>query len=524
MNNFASQEQMTSALPRRVDRQVEDRHEDGRENLSERFLRVCQVHGERIAITFGNRDVPYAELELSAGKICEQLLEAGAGPGMLIAICLERGVEMIAAMLGVAMTGAAYLPIDPAAPAARIAETLADAGPIALIEANGLKVLDGGVTVDPATAYVIYTSGSTGRPNGVLISQESVLLLLDKTAAWFAFGPHDVWTMFHSFCFDFSVWETWGALLTGGRLVIVPFTISRSPMDFRELLVRKQVTVLNQTPSAFALLDWVDARAEESRGRLSLRVLIFGGEALSLGSLRNWMARHGDHRPELINMYGITEATVHVTYRRIFARDLDASESLIGVAIPHLQVRLLNADLEAVSDGQEGELCVSGGGVALGYLHRPELTTQRFVHDPHTGERLYRSGDIARRRQDGELVYLGRRDNQVKISGFRIELGEVEAALIGCAGVRQACAMASNGRLTVFVAGADLISAHLDAEMGAKVPAHLRPSIYHMVDQWPLTLNGKVDRVALLELVEKPAPRANAAVKPQRIFKIVSAI
>ncbi len=515
---------MTSAPILPFEQSLTERHEGAEETLSGRFFRVREQYGDRIAVTLGERHVSYTELEAAAGKVCDELLEAGAGPGTLVAICLERGVEMMAAMLGVAMTGAAYLPIDPAYPVTRIAETIEDARPIALIGPEGLQTLPGGLSVDPRTAYVIYTSGSTGQPKGVLISRESVLQLLDETAGWFDFGPTDVWTMFHSFSFDFSVWEIWGALLTGGRLVIVPFSISRSPMDFRELLVREQVTVLNQTPSAFALLNWVDARAGETRGKLALRVVIFGGEALSLGSLREWMARHGDQKPELINMYGITETTVHVTYRRIRVRDLDEWESLIGVPIPHLQLRLLDAALAPVADGQEGELCVSGGGVALGYLRRPELTAERFVLDPATGERIYRSGDMARRRQDGELVYLGRRDGQVKIAGFRIELGEVEAALIACAGVQQACAMASNGRLAAFVTGTNLSPASMGADISSRVPAHMRPSLYHVVEQWPLTVNGKVDRAALLLLAERPTRTTSPENAMQGVAETVSRI
>src|SRR6185369_1654431 len=244
-------------------------------------------------------------------------------------------------------------------------------------------------------AYVIYTSGSTGTPKGVLVTHRNVTRLFTSTQAAYGFCERDVWTQFHSGGFDFSVWEIWGALLHGGHLVIVPHAVSRSPEEFYRLLVRKEVTVLNQTPSAFRQLMRADEHLH-STSRLSLRLVIFGGEALDERDLQGWFARHGDRCPQLVNMYGITETTVHVTYRALVAGTDGAHGSRIGTPLPDLSIYVLDHHMQPVPVGVRGELYVGGAGVARGYLDRPELTAERFVPDPFSasaGARLYRSGD-----------------------------------------------------------------------------------------------------------------------------------
>nr|WP_275883849.1 non-ribosomal peptide synthetase [Streptomyces sp. FXJ1.172]WEO94732.1 amino acid adenylation domain-containing protein [Streptomyces sp. FXJ1.172] len=347
-----------------------------------------------------------------------------------------------------------------------------------------------------------------------MVSHGNVVRLFSATRGWFSFGPDDVWTLFHSFAFDFSVWELWGALLHGGRLVVVPFSVSRSPVDFRRLLVDEGVTVLNQTPSAFYQLMPV-VEAAEAAGGLVLRWVVFGGEALDLRRLGPWFARHGDVAPVLVNMYGITETTVHVSFMRLSGVLAGSGAgSVIGEAIPDLRVFVLDEALRPVPVGVAGELYVGGGGVARGYLGRPGLTAERFVADPFgaAGGRLYRTGDVARWDAQGRLVFEGRADDQVKLRGFRIELGEVEAAVAACADVAQALVVVredrpGDQRLVAYVVaapGADVEVPGLRAEVAAKLPEYMVPSAFVVLDAFPLTVNGKLDRRAL------PAPEVAA--------------
>ena len=484
-----------------------------------------------VAVTGEGGALTYAELDDRAGRLAARLRRLGVGPEVRVALWLDRTVELVVAILGVLKAGGAYVPVDPAYPEDRLRFLLADARAPVLVSVDGqrgrldidgvatvlLDRLDEAGAVSPApsvadlpesTAYVIYTSGSTGRPKGVPVSHANVARLFGATADWFGFGAGDVWTLFHSYAFDFSVWELWGALLYGGRLVVVPYWVSRSPEELHGLLVREQVTVLNQTPSAFHQL----AAAEEGlEGGLALRRVIFGGEALEPRRLAGWFARHGDRRPALVNMYGITETTVHVTFRPLCRNDLDRG-SVIGVPIPDLYLRVLDGEREPVPLGVAGELHVGGAGLARGYLGRPELTAERFVPDPFApwpGARLYASGDLARRRPDGELEYLGRADQQVKIRGFRIEPGEIEAALAALPGAREAVVVMredtpGDRRLVAYVAG-DTTAEALRQSLREKLPDHMVPAAFVMLPALPLTPNGKLDRKAL------PAPKWQSA-------------
>ncbi|MEW5929568.1 MAG: non-ribosomal peptide synthase/polyketide synthase, partial [Gemmatimonadota bacterium] len=497
---------------------------------------------EAAAVVFRGESLTYAELERGAGRVASRLRRLGVGPETRVALCAERSAGLVVAILGILRAGGVYVPVDPAYPAERMAYLLEDSGCAAVLvqeelrprlPATGAAVLsledalaevsgdeeaawETGVSPENA-AYVIYTSGSTGRPKGVVVTHASVVRLFDATADWFGFGADDVWTLFHSYAFDFSVWEIWGALLYGGRLVVVPWETSRSPEAFYDLLVRERVTVLSQTPSAFRQLD----RAEEARGvapGLALRLVVFGGEALEPRTLRGWMERHGEDRPRLVNMYGITEITVHVTYRPIGLADVEAGEgSPVGVAIPDLGVRVLDRWGGPAPEGVPGELYVGGAGVARGYLGRPELTAERFVPDPfgaEPGARLYRTGDRVRWSAAGGMEYLGRMDLQVKVRGFRIEPGEIEAVLLRHPAVREALVavredVPGDRRLVAYLvpaAGAGPAgAAELRAYLQERLPEHMVPSAFVLLERLPLTAHGKTDRRAL------PAPEQEAA-------------
>ncbi|MDX2592029.1 non-ribosomal peptide synthase/polyketide synthase [Streptomyces sp. WI03-4A] len=493
-----------------------------------------------VAVTCGDEHLDYATLDARAGRLAHRLAELGAAPERFVALALPRSVDQVVAILAVLKTGAAYLPIDPASPAERIGHLLADAAPVALVTTTGTAARTDGTGVpallldDPDTgadlahrpatgptparrplpespAYAIYTSGSTGRPKGVVIPHANVVRLFTRTGHWFGFGPDDVWTMFHSYAFDFSVWELWGPLLHGGRLVVVPDETARSPEDFLRLLADERVTVLNQTPSAFYPLIRAATEHPDTGARLALRTVVFGGEALETGRLTDWWTRHAAAAPRLVNMYGITETTVHVTYAPLDpATAADGPASPIGTAIPDLRVYVLDADLAPVPPGATGELYVAGEGLARGYLGRPGLTAARFLADPfgRPGSRMYRTGDRARWRADGTLEYLGRADAQVKIRGYRIEPGEIEAALHAHPGVADAAVgvfedASGTRRLVAHVVGtggAAPTAAELRAHLERLLPAHMVPAAYVPMDALPLTVNGKLDRRAL------PAP------------------
>ena len=452
------------------------RHFPAKECLHTAFEAVAARFPKQRALLLNDRRMRYGELNARANHLARILRERGVGPETRVALWFDRSFEMIVAILGVLKAGGLYVPIDPHYPLERARFILEDCGAPLLLTRQGSDILppetgietlaiDADAPLDGAAgenlpllnepghgAYMIYTSGSTGRPKGVIVEHRNVVRLLEATAEWFQFGPTDVWTLFHSVAFDFSVWEIWGALLHGGRLVIVPHLISRSPEAFYQLLHAERVTVLNQTPSAFKQLS----AAAERLGHpveLTLRYVIFGGEKLELSMLRPWLEHYGDARPRLINMYGITETTVHVTWRPITLADVQRNErgltqsssrSPIGVPIPDLTLYLLDEQLQPVPIGAVGELVVGGDGVARGYHQRPELTRERFVPDPFSLDphaRMYRSGDLARYRADGELEYIGRLDHQVKLRGFRIEPGEIEATLAQHPLVREAAVL-----------------------------------------------------------------------------------
>ncbi|MFH8370138.1 amino acid adenylation domain-containing protein [Streptomyces sp. NPDC018031] len=490
------------------------------------FRRQARRTPDRPAVTCGGRTISYGELDLRSAGLAAALRERGVRPGDRVGVCLERGIDLVVALLAVVRAGAAYVPLDPGYPAERLAFVAEDTGLDVAVTDTSLP----GVTPVPVTAaatgpagplpdpdpdsiaYVIHTSGSTGRPKGVLVPHRNVAALLAATAAEFAFGEEDVWTFFHSFAFDFSVWEIWGCLLTGGRLVVVPHWTARDPHAFHALLAEEGVTVLNQTPSAFTPLP---RTAAFGSGGLRVRLLVFGGEPLDTRVLVPWFERYPRTRVE--NMYGITETTVHCTRRTLTPHDAREGLRSVGRALPGWELYVLDERGRPVGAGVPGEIHVGGAGVAAGYLNRPELTARRFRPD-HLGGGgglLYRSGDRGRWREDGELEHLGRLDDQVKIRGHRIELGEIRAALLEEPHVRSAVAVVrdtadpADARVDAYVVTArpDTAAGLRDA-LARRLPGYLVPATVTALDAFPLTANGKVDTAAL------PAPRARAAAAP----------
>ncbi|MFJ4785214.1 amino acid adenylation domain-containing protein [Streptomyces sp. NPDC088794] len=486
-------------------------------SLSVWFEQTARRHPNRVAVNLGPDSLTYAELDRRADAVAARLAERVSGRH--VGVALRRGPGLVAVILGVLKAGKAYVPLDPSSPTARIGQILRsfpeglpvvedeprwpDAETVRLPaadllapgEASALPVLH-----DPdADAYVIFTSGSTGRPKGVQVTHRNVMRLMRSTEELFGFGPRDVWSLFHSYAFDFSVWEIFGALLYGGRLAVVPETTAKSPDQFREFLLGERVTVLNQTPSAFGQL--LKVLRPRDRDELALRHVVFGGEALRYAALRPWFELMGS-RTRLVNMYGITETTVHVTHHPVTAEDARyETVSAIGRPLPDLNVRVVDTDGHPCPPGVPGELVVSGAGVTRGYREQPELTDERFP--VRAGERVYRSGDLGLVRPDGTLVHLGRMDKQIQLRGFRIELGEIESALLSLPGVRE-CAVrlderdAGHPALVAFVSGRDVPSdAAVRESLRSLLPSYMVPAALVRVAGLPLTVNGKVDEAAL---------------------------
>ncbi|MEQ4341680.1 amino acid adenylation domain-containing protein, partial [Pseudomonas syringae] len=508
--------------------------------LHQLFEEQVAQQPDALAVVDETGSLTYGELNARANRLAHYLIGLGIQPDDRVAICAQRSLEMVVGLLGILKAGGAYVPLDPGYPPERLRYMLEDSAPVAvLVQTSTADVLSLGslpvINLDDAAlqaqsvqnphvqgltpahlAYVIYTSGSTGLPKGVQVEHRNVARLFSATDAWFGFNANDVWALFHSFAFDFSVWEIWGALVHGGQLLIVPHLVSRSPQECYALLCDTGVTVLNQTPSAFRQLIAAQGESQQSH---SLRQVIFGGEALDTAMLQPWYARPANAGTQLANMYGITETTVHVTYYPLQAADAERTGvSPIGRQIPDLQLYVLDALRQPVPLGVAGELYVGGAGVARDYLNRPDLNEERFLANPFSeqpGARLYRTGDLVRWLADGSLEYMGRNDDQVKIRGFRIEPGEIEDRLSRHPQVQQAVVMAredvpSDKRLVAyFTSSAENDHLHIEtlrAHLQAQLPDYMVPTAYVRLESMPLTPNGKLDRNAL------PAPDLSSVI------------
>ncbi|SCD78876.1 amino acid adenylation domain-containing protein, partial [Streptomyces sp. Termitarium-T10T-6] len=483
--------------------------------IDDAFAAQADARPDAPALTAGSTTLSYAELDRRAEVLADGLYAHGVRPGDLVGLCLPRSTDLVAAMLAVLKADAVHVPLDPEHPVDRRERTARDAGvrltvedPAALTGHPPRPAASRGEPGSPA--YVIHTSGSTGRPKGVLVPHANVTALVDAVREDFGLSTDDTWTCFHSAAFDFSVWEIWGALLTGGRLVVVDHWTTRSPEDFHALLVRERVSVLSQTPSAFTQLAAADRVAPEAVGA---RLVVLGGEPLDARPLLDWFDRHPEDRCRLVNMYGITETTVHVTAATVTRREALAGSRSVGRPLPGWSVRVLDAHGSPVPPGAPGEIVVGGAGVALGYLNRPALTAERFVPDPldPAGRRLYRSGDLGRLLPDGTLEHLGRIDDQVKVRGFRIEPGEIRHVLLEDPAVSAAAVTVSGGngddaaavRIDAYVVpapGSDEDPGPVRERAARLLPAHMVPATVTVLSALPLTANGKLDPARL------PAP------------------
>lgn len=497
------------------------------------FEKQVERTPEAPAVTCDGTTLSYHELNVRANRLAHYLQAQGVGPDILVGLCLDRSIDIVVSILAVLKAGGAYVPMDPVYPAERVRMIVEDAqcpvvlahrahaarfagGPATVIELNGLENpwescsdTNPNCTVNEASlAYVIYTSGSTGKPKGALITHWNVYRLIREMDPWFNFTGEEVWTLFHSYAFDFSVWEIWGAYFHGGRVVVVPHLVSRSPEAFYQLLIDEKVTVLNQTPSAFKQLQRFDDTVPLDKAReLSLRYVIFGGETLDLPGLSGWFARHGEEKPRLINMYGITETTVFVTYRPVTIADTKpGTPNFIGITIPDLTLYVLDEARKPVATGEVGELYVGGDGVGLGYLRRPELSAERFITDPldpkNEARNFYKTGDLVRL-WDGDLEFLGRNDMQVQLRGFRVELGEIEATLnahedVESSVVRMREDVPGDQRLAAYYLAKNPVPIeNLREHLLKTLPSYMVPSNFVHLDAFPLNNNGKIDVAAL---------------------------
>lgn len=476
---------------------------------------------DNIAVKCREEEITYDQLNKKANSLARKLLEKGIKPDDIIALMVDRSISMIVGIMAILKAGACYLPIDPNYPKERIKYTLEDSKAKLLLcskefycedvysgemvdiedESNYLSNCENlGITSSNENlAYIIYTSGTTGNPKGVMVEHRNLVRLMFNDKFQFNFTSNDVWTMFHSYCFDFSVWEMYGALFYGGKLIIVHKEVAINTAEFLDLLKKERVTVLNQIPTVFYNL--MNLELNSSTRDLNLKYIIFGGEALKPAMLKFWHKKYSETK--LINMYGITETTVHVTYKEICENEIEAQISNIGSPIPTLTVYIMDENLRLKPVGMPGEICVGGLGVARGYLNQEELTKIKFLDNPYKkGEKIYRSGDLGRWMDDGNLEYLGRIDHQVKIRGFRIELGEIESSLLGIEGMAETTVMEredkSNKYLCAYyVSDRKYNPEEIRKKLMANLPEYMIPSFFIRVNNMPQTENGKLDKKSL---------------------------
>ena len=512
------------------------------ESLSELFEQKVNLYANNVALIYKDKQITYAELNNKANQLANYLIKIGVKPNDFVVLYLERDINVIVSILAALKAGCTYIPIDPDYPELRIRYIIKDSKASTLVTLGSLTKefkqpldfkyqvnLDNafeaikleqcnnlGLKIPPdSPAYVIYTSGSTGAPKGVIITHLNIIRLFHATKSYYNFNEDDVWTLFHSFAFDFSVWEIWGALLYSGKLVIVSYLESRTPELFYQLLIMHKVTILNQTPLAFKQLTnhIQDVKTEKAS---NLRLVIFGGERLNTKEInfQVWLSGSKKEFLRFVNMYGITEATVHATYFPINLETVaDEQGSIIGKPLPDLGFHLLDKDHIPVPQGIIGEIYIEGDGLSPGYLNNPNLTQQKFILSPiDSNSILYKTGDLARYLPNGNMIYEGRVDDQIKIRGFRIALGEIEHTIQQFPGASQVVVLRGQGYQGLDILLTFLVVVSKDTFnvnqlrnfIDQRLPSHMRPCQYLILDKFPLTVHGKIDKNALLALQPKP--------------------
>lgn len=506
------------------------------------FEKQVNLTPNNIAVKFEDNFLTYKELNSKANQLARYILNSGAKKGDIIGLRIDRSLEMIIGILAIIKAGCTYLPINMYYPIDRVVYMLTDSNASMLLTSNTITdslpidipviaidlseessiyssdSTNLGTIISPEDLiYIIYTSGSTGKPKGSMICHRNVVRLFKNDTPLYDFSENDVWTMFHSVSFDFSVWEMYGALLFGGKLVIVSEAVARDTNLYLNLLRKEKVTILNQTPTYFYNL--LNSELDRADNDLCLRYIIFGGEALKPKSIQKWHFKYP--LTKLINMYGITETTVHVTFKELTEKDLKHNLSNIGKPIPTLQVLILDQNQNLLPCGIEGEICVLGDGVFKGYLNRPDLNAQKLIHSKYSNDVLYRSGDKALLHSNGEIEYLGRIDKQVKLRGFRVELGEIEEKILSNSNIKSCSVIKrvdSNGRdilCAYYSSNFNIDIKKLEESLQQDLPYYMVPQYFIKIDKIPTNINGKIDYEALplpflLEKNKKIVPARNS--------------